>query len=474
MMLPETSTPSSLQYAPGMLVGGKYRLERMLGEGGMGSVWAAHNVALDSAVAIKLIRGDVNREDMSLRLLQEARAAAKLGHPAIVRVFDIGQTERGEPFIVMELLEGESLGDRLHRDWRLSAVDAVKLLLPIADALRAAHAKGIVHRDIKPDNIFLVSDGATCQSKLVDFGIAKLEQRELATHQTERGVVVGSPDYMSPEQARGEEDIDFRSDVWAFCVVVYQAISGNAPFTGANYNALLRAIVEDDPPSLLDRAAGDAELAKLVEIGMAKERSARWRSMDELGVALAGWLYRQGVFEDAAGGSLEARWLNRRSDVGRQSRGSFPSLSGEMGAPSGMAVTKAPPQFANPHAPTSLATPSVPGPTVVRRQRLRAAGAACAVLVLALLFFVLRAPRETDSGPLPEQSAGPVAAFQRVEPAPPISSVGGAAPAPAARASAELPTPPAPSARRTRDRSKTARPAGSPGSRPKLDLMAPY
>src|SRR5215471_19198811 len=145
-------------YEPGALIVGKYRLERMLGEGGMGSVWAAHHVLLDTTVAIKLIRADTNRQELAPRLIQEARAAAKLGHPGIVRVFDVGQTVEGDPFIVMELLEGESLNQRLVREHRLSAIDAARLLLPIADALRAAHAKGIVHRDIKPDNVFLVHD----------------------------------------------------------------------------------------------------------------------------------------------------------------------------------------------------------------------------------------------------------------------------------------------------------------------------
>ena len=474
MTLPDTFPLSPQLYAPGMLVGGKYRLERLLGEGGMGSVWAAHNVALDSAVAIKLIRGDINREDMGLRLLQEARAAAKLGHPAIVRVFDIGQTERGEPFIVMELLEGESLAERLHREWRLSAVEAVKLLLPIADALRTAHSKGIVHRDIKPDNVFLVTDGATCQPKLVDFGIAKLEQRELATHQTERGVVVGSPDYMSPEQARGEDNIDFRSDVWAFCVVVYQAVSGKPPFTGANYHALLRAIVEETPPSLSAHSAGDAELASIVATGMAKERSARWRSMDELGVALAGWLFRQGVFEDAAGSSLEARWLSRRSDSGRQMRASFPSFSGEMGSASGMAVTKAPPRFmASAHAPTTLAQRDT---TKARARKLRGAAVVFAfvALVLALLLFPRRTPPETAASALSEAPAVAQVPVPRVASSAAISSVSGAAASAAVVASAEIPATPAASARRPRDRAKNPRPAASPGTRRNLDLMAPY
>jgi serine/threonine-protein kinase len=324
-----TSVPPPAKYEAGALIGGKYRLERKLGEGGMGAVWAAHHVALDTAIAIKLIRSDTNRKELAPRLLQEARAAAKLGHPAIVRVFDVGQTSDGEPFIVMELLEGESLNERLEREHRLSAVEAVRLLLPIADALRAAHGKGIVHRDIKPDNVFLVKEETGVQPKLVDFGIAKLAAREFDSQITERGVILGSPDYMAPEQARGREDIDRRADVWSFCVLLYETISGQPPFDGNNYNALLRAIVEATPATLLEMYAADAELSQIVATGLEKDRERRFQSMQALGEALARWLLKYGVFEDAAGGAVEAKWLQRNSEANhRQSRPSFGSIPG--------------------------------------------------------------------------------------------------------------------------------------------------
>src|SRR5688500_13560645 len=221
--------PAKLAYTIGDVIAGKYELEEVLGEGGMGAVFRARNVAIDMPVAIKLIRADLNRELFSGRLLQEARAAAKLAHPAIVRVFDVGQTALGDPFIVMELLSGETLSAIIEREGRLTSVRAVQLLLPIADALSAAHAKGFVHRDVKPDNVFVVVGDEQLQPKLVDFGIVKLEQRDKNSKLTQVGTVLGSPDYMSPEQARGLENIDLRSDVWSFSVMLYEAIAGHTP-----------------------------------------------------------------------------------------------------------------------------------------------------------------------------------------------------------------------------------------------------
>src|SRR5258706_7542436 len=277
----------------------------------MGAVWRARNIALDLPVAIKLIRADLNRKGLQTRLLQEARAAAKLGHPAIVRVFDVGKTEHGDPFIVMELLHGESLGSVLATSGRMGATRAVQLLLPIADALSMAHAKRIVHRDLKPDNVFICKGEGEIQPKLVDFGIAKLDKGDGSHVTTQAGAVLGSPEYMSPGQARGQDDLDPRTDGWSFSVVLYEAVTGQVPFKAANYHALLRMIVEAAPPSISSMAAGNAELSSIVERGMSKSREQRWSSMGELGRALAQWLLDQGIREDACGVSLEGKWLDR-------------------------------------------------------------------------------------------------------------------------------------------------------------------
>jgi serine/threonine-protein kinase len=175
-LLSPPSAPEHYQppLSTGAVIDGKYRLERLLGEGGMGAVWRAHHLQLDLPVAIKLLRaGSEQSASLSERLKIEARAAAQLSHAAIVRVFDVDTAETGEPYIVMELLSGESLSNVLDRG-RLSPVSAVQILLPIAEGLALAHGKGIVHRDLKPHNVFMVDDADRLQPKLLDFGIAKL------------------------------------------------------------------------------------------------------------------------------------------------------------------------------------------------------------------------------------------------------------------------------------------------------------
>jgi serine/threonine protein kinase len=299
------------EYAPGDVVGNKYGLLRLLGEGGMGSVWVAENMALKANVALKLIRADVAEASANERFLSEARLAARLQHAAIVRVFDFGKTEHDEPFIVMELLEGETLGQRLGRLGAIDPTELCQTLLPIVDALHSAHGHGVIHRDLKPDNVFVAKSEGGVQPKLLDFGIAKLrgEGSFHSTKLTQAGTLIGSPDYMSPEQARGETDLDPRSDVWALCVLAYECLVGKPPFHGDNYNALLWSIIHDEPVPITVFQAGDLELWRILKKGFSKDRNARWESARRLGEALAGWLESHGVLEDICNRSLQSSWL---------------------------------------------------------------------------------------------------------------------------------------------------------------------
>jgi serine/threonine protein kinase len=301
------------EYLAGAVIADRYKLVRPLGHGGMGVVWVAHSLVLGVDVALKLIHSDVAGSTGATRMAREAHAAARLGHPAMVRVFDFGWTSRADPFLVMELVQGESLGAVLRREVRLPAIQAVQILLPLADGLRSAHDKGIVHRDVKPDNILIARDEfGRQQPKLLDFGIAKVDQQQPVEERrlTQVGVVLGSPEYMSPEQALGREDIDHRTDVWALCVVLYEAIAGQLPWDRPNYNALMQAIIHEPPAATTEFSAGDADLWRVIERGLQKNPDNRWASMTELGEALALWLYEHGVKEDISANSLRAVWLD--------------------------------------------------------------------------------------------------------------------------------------------------------------------
>ncbi|HEY3666500.1 MAG TPA: serine/threonine-protein kinase [Polyangiaceae bacterium] len=321
---PEGAGPASgrrMAYTPGLVVADKYELLRPLGSGGMGEVWVAHHLSLDIDVAVKFI-GDVGAQESGLaeRLLEEARNTARLGHPAIVRALDFGHTERAEPFIVLELLAGQDLATRIEQSGALGPEQAVAILLPVVHALSAVHDSGVVHRDIKPENVFLAEVELGLQAKLLDFGISRKTDR--GRRLTVRDTALGTPDYMSPEQARGETS-HAHTDQWSFCVVLYEAITKNRPFEGDNYNALLRAIIEDAPKPLTAFGIDQPELWQILTRGLAKAAGDRFASIRELGEALALWLLDRGIQEDSVGTSLRRAWLKEASTGASLPSGEF-------------------------------------------------------------------------------------------------------------------------------------------------------
>ena len=297
------------RYLEGDLIDGKYRLIRPIGEGGMGVVWMGRNVVLNLDVAIKLIHASwANDGILAKRFLQEARTAAQLAHPAICRVFDYGRTHHGDPFIVSELLEGETLAELIDRKGRMTGAHALQAILPVMDGLAVAHATGIVHRDVKSENIFLARDlTGRLQPKLLDFGVARFVNQDHKI--TVEGSLLGTPDYMSPEQARGETGLDFRTDIWSVSVVLYELLTTRVPFQGENYNAVMWSILNEDVKPITEYSAGNESLWQLIERGLRKDPMQRWDSMRTFGAKLAEWLYKRGVREDTSGASLRATWL---------------------------------------------------------------------------------------------------------------------------------------------------------------------
>ncbi len=233
----------------GRVIAGKYRLESPLARGGMGSVWTARHVLLDVPVAVKFIVASTGGAGRT-RFEREAKAAAMLQSPHVVRIYDYG-LDAETPYLVMELLEGEDLAERLAARRRLTVGETVALVVQVARALRRASEEAIVHRDLKPSNIFMVrgddDDGGEIV-KVLDFGVAKAPRISVVGDATKTGTIVGSPRYMSPEQARASGAVDHRSDLWSLAVIAYRALTGRVPFPGDDLAAVVLSICTECPP----------------------------------------------------------------------------------------------------------------------------------------------------------------------------------------------------------------------------------
>jgi serine/threonine-protein kinase len=237
-----------MELVPGVVVAERFRLMRPLGQGGMGAVWLATHTGLDVLCALKFIHEESAKSaQVRARFEREAKAAAQLRSPHVVQILDHGVWE-GAPYIAMEFLAGEDLAQRLHRLGILSGRETLTIALQVGRALTKAHAAGLIHRDLKPGNIFLARDDEGEIAKVLDFGVAKVKESGLDDANTKTGAVLGTPFYMSPEQARGIKEIDHRSDLWALAVVIYQCLLGSLPFRGQTLADLFMKIIVEPLP----------------------------------------------------------------------------------------------------------------------------------------------------------------------------------------------------------------------------------
>jgi serine/threonine-protein kinase len=276
--------------ASGDLIAGKFRLERVIGRGGMGSVWAARHAQLQMPVALKFIEAeeaDADVADARVRFEREARAAGQIRSPHVVQIIDHG-IDGDRPYIVMELLEGEDLGERLRRERRISVQAASRILSQAAKALRRAHEAGIIHRDLKPGNVFLARFDDDEVVKILDFGVAKMRRSGALDEQqaTQVGIVFGSPSYMSPEQARGVRTVDHRSDLWSLAVIIFRAVTGVKPFHADTIADLVIKLCIDPLP-VATRIAPDLppEIDFFFERAFARDLDQRFASAQEMAAA---------------------------------------------------------------------------------------------------------------------------------------------------------------------------------------------
>jgi serine/threonine protein kinase len=278
--VPPTSDASSAPFLDGEVLDGKYRMGAILGEGAMGLVFEAEHLLLDKKVAIKVLRPELTGdEELRRRFEIEARAAAAVSHPNVVTVSDMGRTARGAVYFVMDRLVGETLADRLERMGRMPLPAAVAIGVEILDALEAAHAVGLVHRDLKLENVFLSgSSGGKERVKVLDFGVAKVGVGALAgsASATRTGVVMGTPEFMAPEQARAERTLDARVDIYALGVMLYRMVSGRHPFLADSAMGMIAALLTETPPDLGElRPELPVAFVALVTSAMARDRDRR-------------------------------------------------------------------------------------------------------------------------------------------------------------------------------------------------------
>lgn len=272
------------------LVGGRYRVERLLGRGGMASVYAAHDTALARPVALKILSQDYcGHSHILARFLREARLNARLHHPNIVEVLDFGSSRSGVIYLAMELLEGEDLRRTLARRSTLPWPRVRALMLQICAALRAAHEAGVVHRDLKPSNCFRVVNGLRESICLVDFGIATSIDEVASERLTLANHIIGTPEYMSPEQARGER-VDHRSDIYTAGLILGEMLTGSLPFRAATPPAMLAAQIYEPPASLSALAPSHSRIPAALEAiyarALSKDPSARFANADAFAAAL--------------------------------------------------------------------------------------------------------------------------------------------------------------------------------------------
>jgi eukaryotic-like serine/threonine-protein kinase len=445
---------------PGDLIDNKYRVEKLLGQGGMGAVFAAHHEVLQERVAIKLLLADVaDNPEAVARFVNEARAATRIQNDHVARVRDVG-THEGTAYMVLEYLEGADLAELLRVHGPRPVVEVVDCVLQSLEAIAQAHALGIVHRDLKPANLYLAhrQDGSSCV-KVLDFGISKAAPNALLTPssgvRTSTTAMLGSPYYMSPEQIRSSKSVDTRTDIWSLGIVMYELLVGNPPFTGETLGELMVAILERDAlPIRSVRGDVSPELEAVVNGCLRRDPAQRFQTVGDLASALAPFATPAGQLSierirravASLGAVLSTNPEVRTTGAGR---GAFPP--GAVGA-----STAANPAPVGRQTAAAWGQASAAGSPPVARNAI-VIGAALAFVVTVLVgggaaWFLLRRPASVatvvpaSSADLPKALAAAAPSTTPSEPPPSVAALASAQPIdPGATSSASASPPPQPS-----------------------------
>jgi eukaryotic-like serine/threonine-protein kinase len=414
----------------------KYRIERLLAVGGMGAVYVGTHIKLRKRVAIKVLNPQLSSAPMIERFHREAITASQIGHEGIAQVTDLGTSSDGEPFLVMEYLEGESLASRLRASGPLPVEDACELGCSILSPLSAAHRAGIVHRDLKPDNVYLVRQSRGEMVKLLDFGISRTAGHDSEFRLTTTGLVLGTPYYMSPEQARGDSVITPAADLYAFGVMLYEMLVGTVPIQAENYNQLMYRVMIGDYAKPRERRPDLPPLLETILLhAMAIVPEDRPASALELEHMLLPFCRPQ--FRDRATGQMSSTGLPLQ-----------PPSSSLRGIPSGIDRTMLADSQATPDPRSAATVPEGPRARSPRRRWPRLLGVVLALGGVGGVVAAVVAGQGEELRPV-EVKRGPAPAVPGVAPPvvtpPAVAPVVVAEPTPAAQAPVAEPAPPAPS-----------------------------